>query len=316
MALLKLKRIRKQRTVVSSLLLTAIVLVMGSFRKNEETEGRIRNLSVTGQMEINSTNGNAGAPVIKTFFQPLHTDGDFDMKQNEMLTLWAEEWNMAGFQTQILTLENARIHPYFEEMKKVVEEKLPGDPYNHYCFYRYLAMATSGGGWHVDYDTMPSNFPLELAQILPYHGAFVSYHWPVPALISASEEEWTRIGQLITEQTHKTSNPHPSDMNMIKDLLQENEGIHDIIFKPASANYVTKPPFILNSKEEVNCDLMQFALVTHFSHYGMDLLFKENKFPIAVETPNEHGSRERGIKKIQDMFREQCRPIPSTFRTG
>ena len=311
MVFLQCKRIRKQQTVVSSLLLIATVLIMGSFR-SEETDRRIRNLSINGQME----NANANAPVIKTFFQPLHTDGDFDMKQNEMLTLWKEEWNMAGFQTQILTLENARIHPYFEEMRKVVEEKLPGDPYNHYCFYRYLAMATSGGGWHVDYDTMPSNFPLELAQILPYHGAFVSYHGPVPALISASEEEWARIAHLITEQTHKTSNPHPSDMNMIKDLLQENEGIHDIIFKPASANYVAKPPFILNSKEEVNCDLMEFALVTHFSHYGMELLFKENKFPLAIENPNEQGSRERGIKKIQEMYRDQCRPTPSTFRTG
>ena len=96
-------------------------------------------------------------PVVKTFFQQLADPDSNEVPEDPLLKVWKDEWEMAGFEPQVITMEDARKHPYYDTMKDAVETVFKTDRYNQYCFFRYLAMATTGGGWHVDYDTFPAN---------------------------------------------------------------------------------------------------------------------------------------------------------------
>ena len=85
-----------------------------------------------------------GMPLMHTFWEPI---GEMKAGQDAMLALWKDEWGMAGFDARIISLEDAKRHPDFEEMKNIMEQLFPDDLHNRYCFYRYLAMAASEGGW-------------------------------------------------------------------------------------------------------------------------------------------------------------------------
>ena len=65
--------------------------------------------------------------------------------------LRSEEWEAIGFDTHILTMEDAKKHPLYDKMESVVKPVFRTD-YNAMCFYRWLAMANHGG-WMSDYDT-------------------------------------------------------------------------------------------------------------------------------------------------------------------
>ena len=110
-------------------------------------------------------------PLMHTFYSPLN-----DSEHDSMIDLWKQEWELAGFDTRILTLDDAKAHPYFETMKEAVEKAFPIDTYNQFCFYRYLAMATVGG-FQSDFDTFPMHFPIKdaLPDTLINNGQFTSF---------------------------------------------------------------------------------------------------------------------------------------------
>jgi hypothetical protein len=127
-------------------------------------------------------------PLIKTFFQSQSDQGEVRFPDDPILSIWKEEWEQAGFEAQFVTLANAMEHPYYDTMKAAVEMTFGTDLYHHYRFLRHLAMATTGGGWFSEHDTMPINFPMENSITLPSNGQFTLYTAFVPALISASRE--------------------------------------------------------------------------------------------------------------------------------
>ena len=92
-----------------------------------------------------------GRPVMHTFYEKVSVGKD------DLLEVWKEELTNAGFEARVLTLKDAERHPYFKEMKSIVAPYF-GNEYDAMCFYRWLAMAASGGGWMSDYDTFPTNF--------------------------------------------------------------------------------------------------------------------------------------------------------------
>merc|ERR1712071_506152 len=66
-----------------------------------------------------------------------------------------------GWTPKILTVDDARKHPRFEEYNKMLDD-VPLDGYSGYrsgynrlCYLRWLAMAAVGGGFMSDYDTVP-----------------------------------------------------------------------------------------------------------------------------------------------------------------
>jgi len=243
-------------------------------------------------------------PIVKTFFQSLNDSSSTAPSHDPLLQVWKEEWEMAGFEAQIITMEDARKHPYYETMREAVEKVLKTDPYNQYCFYRYLAMAVTGGGWHVDFDTIPANFPARDAVFLPKNGKFTSYQRFVPSLISASEEEWSRVAKLLVEQIPKKNKKHgSSDMLMLMEL--EDEGSHDI----DSTQKVAPGQAVVAGKHSINCKVMNHSFAVHFSHCDMKVLYDEGAFPLDVKSPNEATSsanRAKAIKMIMEDYRDQC----------
>jgi len=243
-------------------------------------------------------------PIVKTFFQSLEDSSSTAPSHDPLLQVWKEEWEMAGFEAQILTMEDARKHPYYDKMREAVEKVFKTDPYNQYCFYRYLAMAVTGGGWHVDYDTIPANFPVRDAVFLPTNGKFTSHQRFVPALISSSEEEWSRVAKLLVEQIPKKNEEDGnSDMYMLMEL--EDEGNHDI----DSTEKVASARDVVAGKRSINCKVMNHSFAVHFSHSAMMGLYNKGAYPLDVKSPNEAKSsanRAKAIKMIMEDYRDQC----------
>jgi hypothetical protein len=57
--------------------------------------------------------------------------------------------------------------------------------------------------------------PITEAEPLPKNGRFTSYDLFVPALISTSGEEWTRVTKLTVEQISVTKSNHSSHMMVL-----------------------------------------------------------------------------------------------------
>jgi hypothetical protein len=249
-------------------------------------------------------------PIIKTFFQPLADPNSNEVPQDPLLKVWKDEWEMAGFEPQVITMEDARKHPYYDTMKDAVEKVFKTDRYNQYCFFRYLAMATTGGGWHVDYDTIPANFPTGEATPLPNGGKFTSYQVFVPALISASEEEWTRVSKLIVEQLSISHEDLKSDMRMLMDLYMHQGGVpYDIDFKGWESPFVLEPEEAVKERHVINCELMNKAFAIHFSHAHMAELYSRGAHPLDINESKIGWPVNRGkaIKVIMDEYRDQCK---------
>lgn len=256
-----------------------------------------------------------GRPVIKTFYQKLDNEEEGAPLDDPILSLWREEWSRIGFEPKIITLEDAKRHPYYEIMKGVVEKAFPGDEpahiYNRYCFYRYLAMAATGGGWHSDYDAMPAYFPLEKAHAFPNEGKFTSFEQFIPSLISASAEEWTFIALLMMDQLSKTKEEWPSDMFMIKDLT-EIEGQTDIIVDllKEENGKVMQPNALMKDDGTFDCSKFKDTWVLHFSHSSMTDLFQGGLLPISgleEEDIQDSFFRAAVTKKLMQNFRVECK---------
>jgi|AntRauTorckE5430_2_1112549.scaffolds.fasta_scaffold03899_4 hypothetical protein len=250
-----------------------------------------------GATSGNNTLGDeATAPLIYTFFNQIGNDKD------PMVDTWKREWEKIGFKTKVLTLEDAVKHPYFETMKKAVEKVFGGDEYNRLCFYRYLAMANVGGIMS-DYDTFPTNFPLEQALELPNGGAFTSFQAHVPSLISASAEEWERVAILITEQIQKTKMGIKSDMMMLKEL--GDEGGYNLIFMVPAYNVQTFLPY--KDKGVVNCREAAHYRAVHVSHYAVGALKKSGFYPTGeVKELDQKARRPKVAEIFLREWEEQC----------
>ena len=88
-----------------------------------------------------------------------------------------EKWENACIESGwrrpvILNLEDAKKHPGFTEFQGVVNNSAVKEiEYEKMCYYRWLAVAASGGGWRADIDTYPLHIdPNVYSQSLPNSG--------------------------------------------------------------------------------------------------------------------------------------------------
>lgn len=126
----------------------------------------------------------------------------------------------------MLSDENAMNHPDYQEMNRIMDG-LPFGYYDRLCFLRWLAMATVGGGWLVDYDT----FPLHKFESLPLpnEGKLTVHEYSksggVPSMVSGTPEEWYRLAKAHVENAKAHSGEsHWSDMKALNDLFQTSDG--------------------------------------------------------------------------------------------
>lgn len=252
---------------------------------------------------ITSTVSDDDRPIMHTFFEKT-INGEEDL-----VVAWREEWTKAGFNARVLKLEDAKSHPYFKKMERVVEP-LFSKGYDAMCLYRWLAMAASGGGWMCDYDTFPTNFPMDEGKNLPNNGRFTSYESHVPSLLSGTAEEWTRVAKLLVEAVPRIEENLKSDMHAFQTLRKE--GTHNVDFREARLNLREGFPYLkalsYTSPRVVDCKKMAGGRALHLAHRYSRESYEEGMFPLyLVATAQEAISRRGQAARIfMADWRHQC----------
>lgn len=219
---------------------------------------------------LNSTVNGTERPVIKTFYQWAY--GEFNFHSNEDLSLisaWQKAWNEVGWDTQILTMDDAKNHPDYEKYN----EFLSGDPFGRYdsmCFWRWFAMASTGGGWMCDYDVFPLPSAQDVARKgeLPHKGKMAVHGWFVPCLVSGDASEFDIMAKKLVESAiwmKKNNKGHWSDMLALKDLKSNNkEAFLDLFNVVPAQDIITKWP-----PDKMVCDKKTSPMGVHFSHHSI-----------------------------------------------
>jgi len=239
-----------------------------------------------------------GRPVMHTFYEKV-TEGEDDL-----LEVWKLEWSNAGFDYRVLTLEDAKKHPYYEEMETIVTP-LFGNGYDSMCFYRWLAMAASGGGWMSDYDTFPTNFPKVEGFNLPNEGQFTSFEDHIPCLLSGSADEWTRVSRLLMDAVPRVEIEPKSDMHTFG-LIRGDEN-HGVDYRERTANL--KEGFVYLAARTVDCEAMAVGRAIHIAHRYTIHAFQKGLFPFQDEVSTvdqAFGRRAEAIKVFLNDWRQQC----------
>jgi hypothetical protein len=214
-------------------------------------------------------------PKMYTFYEPTpivwgdkRATGMTDEADAAMLALWVQEWARMGWEPVILSLNDAKRHPRYDEFhQRLREVPLHGangnndfnQLYNQYCYLRWLAMATlPHGGYMSDYDTLP------IRRFAATIGSFTVYNTGpdgrgVPCLMSGSQTEWERLIWALLDVGLK----HP-DHNNWTDML----GLMEL-----KGNYVAEKTafeaiIIMNGQEwsPQQCAMFDGINAVHFSH--------------------------------------------------
>jgi len=237
----------------------------------------------------------ANRPVIHTFFEKdISTDTD-------VLEIWKDEWSRAGFRPKILTLKDARTHPYFEEMEAILKP-IFGDTEDAMSFYRWLAMASVGGGWISEPDTFPTNFPMSEGLNLPQDGLLTSYETHVPSLLSGSAEEWTRVSRILLNTIPRMEKGRKSEMLVLAKL--KNEGDNNVQFMPMTNVQIG---LVYKNPHQVDCKKMGMGRAVHMAHIYVAHSFAKQLYPIEITGPGPaQDYRADAVKAFLKDWREQC----------
>lgn len=249
--------------------------------------------------EESSTERAHPRPIMHTFY---HKD---QVGEEDLLEYWKEAWDKAGWDTVVLDLEDAQKHPYYDEMFSVIDP-LWGMTYNGLCYYRWLAMGASGGGWMSDYDLFPTNFPKDEGFFgqLPNGGNFTTFESHVPSLMSGRGEEWMRVTYLLVRalKEDRVENAFKSDMFTFLQL--RTEGGHDIDFR--NPWYNVNHGFIYKKRGEVDCKQMDLSRAVHLSHHFTRIAFENGVFPLEVEGNAFTRKRGPAAKVFLADWEDQC----------
>jgi hypothetical protein len=214
-------------------------------------------------------------PIMSTFFTPVE-GGCCGMSEQGHLNLvkaWEEAWQSWGWDTRVLTEEDAKKHPRFEEMQQKLSLSDVNE-YNHRCFWRWLAMANDDNvmaGWMSDYDAFPLLLTGEVGYELMSVEGFKSWALHVPTLIHADRMSWERM----LDYMIKVISPD-LDVEMITDMfvlnyLHENFPEEELDIKTWEVQtyhgaYIYKH-VEGSDKPAVDCEQANLALVSHLSHH-------------------------------------------------
>lgn len=225
-------------------------------------------------------------PRMYTFYHHVPTQAKESTDQ-ETLDVWKEEWTRAGFDAQVLTLDDATSHPNFNSYKQTLQDSVALHRpigYNQMCFYRWLAMATVGGGFMSDYDALPLQGSYDMAiglrDELPNDGKFTVYDRHVPSLMAGSAEEWDRLSaKLLDAAIAQTSGEEEigdgsgttSDMVALLAVIhrgtgkEKPDGEDDVVeFGPDRVFAGSLMRF--DDFNEIKCTQLRRVPAVHFSH--------------------------------------------------
>jgi len=237
-------------------------------------------------------------PVMHTFFLSRSSN------EEKVLQLWKDEWEAAGFDPVVLTMDDAEKHPDFEDVRDIMLPLHGETGYDSLCFYRWFAMAAAGGGWMSDHDTYPLNFPLEFGLELPNEGTFTSFQRHIPALMSGSQDEWNRVSKLVIDAIPRIKEGEVmSDMYALLTLRNENDA--GIIFDEGQR---VNRGFLYEAPRKVNCEKAKNIYAVHMAHSQVHAAVDSGLYPLEVTESDPMGTTRRAeaSKVFLDDFRAQC----------
>ncbi|KAJ8021941.1 hypothetical protein HOLleu_39286 [Holothuria leucospilota] len=232
--------------------------------------------------------GNVQCTMYTYFQKDNNTKPDAVNENNKILHLWERAWSLAGWKPRILTEEDAKRHPNYEEFSRkfwafpTVNKK----EYEIACFMRYLAMAAVGGGWMSDYDVLP--FRLS-GCIEPLNdGGYTVYEGYFPGLVSGTSQEFTRVAKIMANVDWKAhsqhfsvnNKPHVSDLHchakMVGDKLITSINVDilpdDLFDSPFPCNRTTSEM----SLDSIPVGLPRMPWAVHYAHRPISILHERN----------------------------------------
>lgn len=253
--------------VVSVTLYSPSLIKFGAKSLPEDVHGNTNNAHRSTEV-YDDTSGDR--PIMYTFYNTIAQNGSSDTPgDKELLELWKEKWNEAGWDARVLNMDDAKNHPRYEEFAEKVE-LVPlrvHDLYNRFCFYRWLAVASVGGGWMSDMDVFPLNF--HEPDVYFQDGRFAIYfrapRGGVPCLMSGSQSEWERLAFATVENGvehggHKKGVSW-TDMFASIDLYIKNPESYELFDMTSEAKKV--------DWNEGTCNEFSQKLAVHFSHFAV-----------------------------------------------
>lgn len=187
-------------------------------------------------------------PTVYTYFERIdsskRTTGMADEQDSDLLLLWKEQWEKAGYAAIILTEQTLK-SPNFEMLGEITKQRyestqskleaLPVDDFGKVLFRRWLAMAAIGGGWFSDYDSFPlwnleheasiDHAEVAAGEKYPLKEQMVVYDILSPTLASGSGIEWLDKLEALIEETTKNC---PSNNTGHQCFYTDSLAIHSI----------------------------------------------------------------------------------------
>jgi len=287
-----------RRTTTKIAIAILSVAAIFAFSHNETYHRHLTESSTEGTVRVP-----VPVPVMHTFFHSFERPQD--KPEEEVLALWKREWTNAGFDAKVLTMEDAKRHPDFEMVKNIMEPIHGENGYDALCFYRWLAMAASGGGWMSDHDTFPATFPMNEAIDLPNDGQFTTFQDHIPALMSGTAEQWDLMIKLLM-----MVNVTKSDMYAFEAVIHTYP--QSVIVDRGS---FVQHGFAYDSPHHVNCKKMANSGVVHLSHSSTKRAVKDGLYPTMqyIHEGNPHGfwTRAYAYRAFLENWKNQCvRSLP------
>ncbi|KAJ8036883.1 hypothetical protein HOLleu_17540 [Holothuria leucospilota] len=308
-----------QEDIVPPLDMTSDILNIRYKECRVEDQTKLTSTVQTDGSHIGSSPDGSKCTIYTYFQKDPNTKPESAKINDEILSVWRNVWSSAGWRPHILTEEDAKRHPHYEELRQKFWElpTINTKEYELACFMRYVAMAAVGGGWMSDYDVIPYRLP---ACIEPLNdGAYTVYETVVPSLVSGSSPEFTRVANLMANIDWKS---HPklfsvNDKPQVSDMYCHVKFVDDKLI--TSIHVVIGPHVLFESPFRCNRTNDQFTLdsipaglpklpwAIHFSHYSVDTL-GNNNFTHLGDQPVEFKSISRPdfMKMANNFLQENC----------
>lgn len=316
----------KPRKAKRCVLLIALFAAVVALMESKSSTGLLvaRRAEVQEEEEATSSSEESHVidekPVMHTFYEPNGGCCGMTLEGHvKLVKAWEESWQARGWDTKVLTKEDAMKYPEFESMDQKLSDLLVNQ-YNRRCFWRWFAMVMienengTGGGWMSDYDTFPLGLTPEEGLEIAKQPGFKSYGLHVPNIIHAPSEAWDSVLHAmfkILPEKGGPGNPLVTDMLI---LLQaegqfNDESIGITVWKRESGNFMYKLPQNETDPLELNCEAAKMVKVAHLSHHDCQAAYeKYHVYPrLDGLTSSNYLDRrgEAGLALMKD-YREQC----------
>ena len=186
-------RLRNLSFVVGSVVAVLTVCFVGTARQYAATQQHTTQSFVA----FASGGGATKDGVPTTIYQFDSESVRAGHKTRKLPYVWHQVWETAGWRPQKLYV--SRHASEYTDVLTQVEQSENLTPQQKRHIYKYLAMASVGGGWLAHADVMPLQ-PF-YGTSLPHGGKFTLYDGvhSEPCFLSGSASEWLRIGKLLAQ---------------------------------------------------------------------------------------------------------------------